>query len=335
MARARAGTVQVDPTIRLVLRALGVSERGVLERAELPIDTIMRAPIRLGTPEFFRLWAALEAEVDRRTFVFELLEAYRPDGFHPLLFATLSSSNFTIATGRLSHYKRLVGPMLLDVHDQPETLTLELRWARDVPAPPPSLELFELLFYLRLGRIGTRVDLLATKLEFANPIADEASTQAYAGCAVTPSTRNALTVSREDARRPFVSENAAMWTALEPRLDVRLDQLDHGSSTEARVRSVLLQTLPAGESSMDCVAGRLGTSKRTLQRRLRSEQTTFQTVLGNTRAALARHYLLETRLSGAEISYLLGFEDPNSFFRAFHGWTGQTAEQFRNRPTDA
>ena len=86
---------------------------------------------------------------------------------------------------------------------------------------------------------------------------------------------------------------------------------------------------------MDCVAGRLGTSKRTLQRRLRSEQTTFQTVLGNTRAALARHYLLETRLSSAEISYLLGFEDPNSFFRAFHGWTGQTAEQFRNRPTDA
>ena len=28
--------------------------------------------------------------------------------------------------------------------------------------------------------------------------------------------------------------------------------------------------------------------------------------------------------------FLLGFEDPNSFFRAFHGWTGNTPEQARS-----
>jgi AraC-like DNA-binding protein len=31
----------------------------------------------------------------------------------------------------------------------------------------------------------------------------------------------------------------------------------------------------------------------------------------------------------AEISYLLGYEDPNSFFRAFSSWTGETPEQAR------
>jgi len=34
-------------------------------------------------------------------------------------------------------------------------------------------------------------------------------------------------------------------------------------------------------------------------------------------------------MSGAEISFLLGYEEPNSFFRAFHAWTGQTPEQAR------
>jgi AraC-like DNA-binding protein len=34
-------------------------------------------------------------------------------------------------------------------------------------------------------------------------------------------------------------------------------------------------------------------------------------------------------MSGAGISFLLGFEDPNSFFRAFHRWTGSTPEQAR------
>ncbi|WP_354338449.1 AraC family transcriptional regulator [Pseudomonas kilonensis] len=43
-----------------------------------------------------------------------------------------------------------------------------------------------------------------------------------------------------------------------------------------------------------------------------------------THESLARHYLGETTLSGAEIAFLLGFEDPNSFYRAFQDWTGQT-----------
>ena len=81
---------------------------------------------------------------------------------------------------------------------------------------------------------------------------------------------------------------------------------------------------------MDHVARKLAISKRTLQRRLREDGATFQEVLADVREALARHYLQRTTLSGAEISYLLGFEDPNSFSRAFHAWTGKTPEQLRS-----
>ncbi|MFH4146636.1 helix-turn-helix domain-containing protein, partial [Acinetobacter baumannii] len=41
-------------------------------------------------------------------------------------------------------------------------------------------------------------------------------------------------------------------------------------------------------------------------------------------------YLLNTTLSGYEIAFLLGFEDPNSFYRAFMAWTGQTPETLRD-----
>ena len=41
------------------------------------------------------------------------------------------------------------------------------------------------------------------------------------------------------------------------------------------------------------------------------------------------HYLKTSTMSGAEISFLLGYEDPNSFFRAFHAWTGNTPETVR------
>ena len=56
---------------------------------------------------------------------------------------------------------------------------------------------------------------------------------------------------------------------------------------------------------------------------------TFQGVLNTTREELARHYLRTTSMSGAEISFLLGFADPTSFARAFREWTGTTPEQAR------
>ncbi len=80
---------------------------------------------------------------------------------------------------------------------------------------------------------------------------------------------------------------------------------------------------------MDLVAKRLSYSKRTLQRKLSQEGTSFQKLLQSTREALARHYLRQTNLAAAEISFLLGFEEPNSFYRAFSDWTGQTPEKVR------
>ncbi len=96
-----------------------------------------------------------------------------------------------------------------------------------------------------------------------------------------------------------------------------------------RVRAVLLESLPAGDGTMGAVAGQLAMSTRTLHRRLQGEGTTFQRVLDTTREALARHYLANPDLSAAEISFLLGYADASSFYRAFHDWTGSTPERVR------
>jgi AraC-like DNA-binding protein len=80
---------------------------------------------------------------------------------------------------------------------------------------------------------------------------------------------------------------------------------------------------------MDAVSAKLGASTRTLQCRLEEAGVSFQRVLNRTREDLALHYLRSSSMSGAEISFLPGFEDPSSFFRAFHTWTGKTPEKMR------
>lgn len=132
-----------------------------------------------------------------------------------------------------------------------------------------------------------------------------------------------------DANRPFLTANDAMWQIFEPDLRKRLGELDADASTAERVRSALLELLPGGQSGIEAVAARLSMGKRTLQRRLEEEGGNFRSLVNDTREALARHYLTQTDLSAGEIGFLLGFEDPNSFFRAFHAWTGTTPEAVR------
>jgi AraC-like DNA-binding protein len=132
-----------------------------------------------------------------------------------------------------------------------------------------------------------------------------------------------------DAARPFLTANHGMWKFFEPALRQRLADLEKQASTAERVRSALLEALPAGELSMQAVCRKLGVSTRTLHRRLQEEGTSFQQTLDALRNSLAHHYLRHSSMSGGEISFLLGFEDPNSFVRAFHTWTGSTPQAVR------
>ena len=99
----------------------------------------------------------------------------------------------------------------------------------------------------------------------------------------------------------------------------------------ARVKSALLELLPSGHSSVEAVCDRLHVSKRSLQRHLKNESQSFQTILDSTRSELSLHYLSSSDLRIEEISYLLAYRDPNSFYRAFHGWTGMTPTEARGQ----
>lgn len=79
------------------------------------------------------------------------------------------------------------------------------------------------------------------------------------------------------------------------------------------------------------MADKLAISKRTLQRKLTEEAETFQSVLMAMREELAKHYLQKSDMPLGEISYLLGFKEPNSFIRAFSSWKGISPSVYRNQ----
>lgn len=91
----------------------------------------------------------------------------------------------------------------------------------------------------------------------------------------------------------------------------------------------MTELLPGGKSGMDEVAKKLGMSKRTLQRKLQEENTSLQKQLDHTRRLLALHYIRNIDMSSHDIAFLLGYQELNSFLRAFHIWTGKSISQYR------
>ncbi|MGW8369164.1 MAG: helix-turn-helix transcriptional regulator, partial [Gammaproteobacteria bacterium] len=66
-----------------------------------------------------------------------------------------------------------------------------------------------------------------------------------------------------------------------------------------------------------------------LQRRLRSEGTSFSELRDQTRQDLALAYMRQGRLSVGEIAFLVGFSDQSNFNRAFRRWTGLSPREWR------
>lgn len=136
---------------------------------------------------------------------------------------------------------------------------------------------------------------------------------------------------RGPSRQSVTGNQGEISASVEPGLRQRLANLDALSTTTERVRASAAGGLPLGLITVEDVARKLALSQRTLQRRMEREGTSFQDILNRTREGLARHYLERTQLPIAEISFLLGFKEANSSYRAFKGWTATTPDEIRRR----
>ncbi len=172
------------------------------------------------------------------------------------------------------------------------------------------------MFFTQLARLATRGKIVPAVLELPQLPKNIEPYEAYFGNPIRRGKAIRIGFTARDAARPFLTEDAAMWNFFEAGLKQRLSDLENETNTKQRVKSALLEMLPSGQSTIEEAASRLAMSKRTLQRQLSQESSTYKDVLNSTRQALAQHYLARSVISPPEISFLLGYQDSNSFLRA-------------------
>lgn len=327
MKQARRFTLQQG--WKILITDMGVPYSEVLKLAGLPGDLFARKEMTLSVEEYFQLWRGLELAVGDEELPLSVGRHLSMEAFEPAIFACMCSPNLNVALQRLSHYKRLVGPLFLDVKVEEAQTRVDIGIYQTTTQLPKTVGLCELVFLTRLARLGTRHRVVPLKLVCNGEVARMDPYRTYFENTVQTGSANQIVFSAQDANRPFLTENAGMWSFFEADLKKRLSDLDETATTVQRVKSALLEMLPSGQNSIDHAASRLAMSKRTLQRHLNREGANFQFVLNKTREELAKHYLSNSTIPIGEISYLLGFQDTNSFVRAYKGWTGSTPGKLR------
>lgn len=321
-------SAHVGAAWRVVLRDLGLDQRAILQRAGLPPTLFHGAGSYISLEDFYALHDAVEVESGDPAVALRAGSVVSVELFDPALFAAICSPDMNTAARRMGEFKRLVGAFSLDVAvDRAET-TVRYR-CKHRPDIPRLLGLLEMVFLVAFARRATRHEVVPRRVTVQQlPLALDPYLTFF-GCPVVEDEACTVVFAAADASRPFLTHNARMWDAFEPSLQRRMAEAEEHRSIREQVQAALFELLPSGRTQMSDVAKELGIGQRTLQRRLAAEHTTWLDVLNQTRARLARHYLGTTQMTPAEVSFLLGFEDPNSLFRAFQRWTGTTPASWR------
>jgi AraC-like DNA-binding protein len=122
-----------------------------------------------------------------------------------------------------------------------------------------------------------------------------------------------------------------MYRQLTEQAERYLKSLYQQDDIAGELKRKLADLMARGEANADAACRALLLSRRTLQRRLRAEKTSFQKILQEVRAELAVNYLSDERVKALEVAMLLGYSNISSFTTAFKSWYDMPPAEYRQR----
>lgn len=130
---------------------------------------------------------------------------------------------------------------------------------------------------------------------------------------------------------PVASADEDLRQQVEARAQSLLRILEGEAPLLTELKGVLARNLANGRVSLEEAAAALGTSTRTLQRRLAELRRPFQSVLDEVRLHAAENLLRDPHVSLTQIAFLLGYTEQSTFHNAFRRWTGSSPGAWRRQ----
>jgi AraC-like DNA-binding protein len=146
---------------------------------------------------------------------------------------------------------------------------------------------------------------------------------------VAKSRKNAIAFDNSVWNEPIITANYELLNFLKENMTAALNQVKANDRLSDKVNRYLISNAYLGVLSLEETAANFHLSPRTLQRRLKEEDVSFQQLADRARQHLAVQALRQGRYTVKEIAYMIGYNELSAFSRAFKRWTGNSPESYR------
>lgn len=309
------------------LKSIGMSMENILKKAGIP-NILWKEEIQFSTEEYYLFLKEID-EVITDEQILAISNVDNLNMFIPSFFAALSSKNGLEGLKRLAKYKKLIGPVFLEIKEFEEIVQVQYFFEQREKELPRFAVLNEQLLLMNLLNKGIGKGIMpisvTSPFEYGELLTKEIN------ATINKAKQNEIIFSMKDLKKPFLTANNIMVEYLEPQLKQKLVEKESETleTFTDRVQKKLFQLIPSGQFSLENVAEEFGISARTVQRNLAVENIKFNQVVKNVQKIMTLNYLESKELSIDEIAYLVGYTETSSFYRAFKGWTGKTVLQYR------
>lgn len=318
-------------------RSRGVELSPALTSNGLTLEALLQPDFRVPVETSDALWQRAAEGVGVDDFGLRFAARLDLDGFHLVGHLAASSGTVGQALDRVVAFSRLLHDAGRTELELAEDALVLFPGCRGLPqAPLRHVAEFNAASAVMLVRfISGRPEWRPRAVRFFHPApADLRGHRALFG--VTPSFSQAetcLVLELTDRDLPVrVASTSRVGQYLESYARTLLEALpERADDLRSQVLRALVSSLPHGGLSIEAAAQRLALTPRTLQRRLADAGSTFSALVDEARRSTARHYLADDTLSLSEISFLLGFNEPSTFHKAFRRWEGMPPGAWRER----
>jgi AraC-like DNA-binding protein len=135
-------------------------------------------------------------------------------------------------------------------------------------------------------------------------------------------------LEKSQVKKKIISSNFDVFRTLVQLAQTSSNQLKNDSRFYAKVKLAIIHLSNHVYPSIEEVSAHLNLSKRTLQRRLKSEGYIYKNLVDELRKDFALAFL-KTELNVSEVADLLNYADASSFTRTFKRWTGKTPKSYQ------
>jgi AraC-like DNA-binding protein len=134
------------------------------------------------------------------------------------------------------------------------------------------------------------------------------------------SKRNTLVFHKTDAAVPILSYDKSLFEFFNNTLAQKLKSLQGNELFSDKIKQLIINDFKGQTPSIEIASAKLNMTPRSLQRKLKEDNTSYRTIITDLKKELAQTIMGQSDFRVGEVAELLGYADSSSFRKAYKKW---------------